>query len=162
LSPDTVRLFHQSYLLWIHPLYLVFSLEKLDGLIRECSELQNVPWQDVVNSPERAGKMAIFYLDMALGATNYSNTIKRLQHSSRSSTFPDESLNSWGTAPSAASLYSKALPCFDIVAKNLRPTLTTIQILLLVCIYSSYRPIGSSQWQLAGLAMRVSLSCLLA
>lgn len=162
LPPKMAWDLHQSYVLWIHPLYLVFSLDKLHVLITECVELQNVPSADMLDSPERAGRMAMFYLVMALGATNYENTIKRLRRTTdpgSSGTFPEDGhslANSWGPAPSAAFLYSKALPYFDILAKDLRPSLTTIQILLLVCIYSSYGPIDSSQWQLAGLAMRVS------
>jgi hypothetical protein len=151
LQPETVKLLQQSYEMWVHPLYLVLSIKMLNNITAECAEVQDAPLADCVRYPERATRMTIFYLVMALGATNHSNTVRQLRRDSGSENLTSRAVN----PPSPTYLYSMALRYFDILAKSLHPSVSFIQILLLVCIYSSYGPTGSSQWQISGLAMRV-------
>jgi hypothetical protein len=47
------------------------------------------------------------------------------------------------------------MQAFQMLSVDLRPSISVIQVLLLACIYSSQSPLGPSQWQLAGFAMRV-------
>lgn len=92
--------------------------------------------------------MGLFYLVMALGAIHRANTIKQLQLDLFHSNLSDK-------AVPPAYLYSMASRYFHLHLEQLRPSIWFIQIILLICIYTFYGPIGSSQWQLAGLAMRV-------
>ena len=96
-------------------------------------------------------EMTIFYLVLSLGAANRMNTIEQLRNQSQQ-TFEMMS----PTASSPSYLYSLSLMCFDCVVDKLCSSLVYMQVILLICIYSSYRPVGSNQWQLSGLAMRVS------
>lgn len=102
--------------------------------------------------------MAMFYLVLALGATNYANTLKQLQNDSDAPPADDVT-----TPPSPPHLYyAQALHYFNRVVQDqdrMETSVAVIQIVLLISIYSSYGqgPIGSSQWQLAGLAMRMAI-----
>ncbi|KAH7176399.1 fungal-specific transcription factor domain-containing protein [Dactylonectria macrodidyma] len=96
--------------------------------------------------------MTIFYLVMALGAINQDNTVKQMQlHPG-----PGSAHRRVPQSRSPAYLYSRALHHFDCNVQHLESSISAIQIVLLVSIYSSYGSIGSSQWQLAGLAMRMA------
>lgn len=144
LLPDEIRLLLRSYKMWVHPLYPLLDLEVLDNLVARCTVLQanSYPHQS------QGQEVSIFYLVMALGATNYTNTLKQLNLDPAQARPSD-------SASSPTYLYSVASKYFLSGEEQLRPSIVFIQIILLVCIYSSYGPIGSSQWQLAGLAMRV-------
>ncbi|KAL3964903.1 hypothetical protein ACCO45_001907 [Purpureocillium lilacinum] len=87
---------------------------------------------------------------MALGAIHRANTIKQLQLDLFHSNVSDK-------AVPPAYLYSMASRYFHLHLEQLRPSIWFIQIILLICIYTFYGPIGSSQWQLAGLAMRTAI-----
>lgn len=143
LSPDEVRLLLQSYKIWVHPLYPLFDLDWLDGLVARCSR------PTASSDDQSQGRdMGLFYLVMALGAIHRANTIKQLQLDPFHSNLSDK-------AVPPAYLYSMASRYFHLHLEQLRPSIWFIQIILLICIYTFYGPIGSSQWQLAGLAMRV-------
>ncbi|OAQ59428.2 fungal specific transcription factor domain-containing protein [Pochonia chlamydosporia 170] len=145
ISPDEVQLLLQSYKLWVHPVYALFDLESLDDLIMKCSAAQS---HNVVGSLGQ--EMSIFYVIMALGATNRPNAVKQLQTDPRKLS-PSEK------APSPAELFTKASQHFQFSMEHLRPSVMFIKALLLICIYCFYHPVGSSQWQLAGMAMRTAV-----
>ncbi|KAK4074901.1 transcriptional regulator family: Fungal Specific TF [Purpureocillium lilacinum] len=147
LPTDEVRLLLQSYIMWVHPLYPLLELEVLDSLITRCSALQVSG-----DGQSQRQDMSMFYLVMALGATNRANTVKQLQLH-----LADPHSDIFDKDPSPCDLYSVAVQYFQLSPEHLRPSVRFIQIILLICIYSSYRPIGSSQWQLAGLAMRAAV-----
>ncbi|KAL7953982.1 fungal-specific transcription factor domain-containing protein [Trichoderma compactum] len=85
--------------------------------------------------PEIAIEMMLFYLVMALGAINVENTLKQMRGQ------PEQE--------------KKFSICTPPTITRLQPSIRFIQIIVMISIYSSYGSIGSSQWQLAGLAMRV-------
>ncbi|KAJ4535815.1 hypothetical protein HRR77_007759 [Exophiala dermatitidis] len=144
LSPESIRLLTRSFKLWILPLYPLFTHTDLDSLVGRCVNFQTTPrTEDFAQSRE----IIVFYLVMALGATNVTNTFKESQNAA-----PPRS-----PLPSASLLYGTALDLFEHNVQHLRPSMSLIQILLLISIYSSYGPSGLSQWQLAGLAMRMAV-----
>lgn len=144
LSPEVIRLLTHSFRIWTLPLYPLFSNKDLGSLVARHENLHTTPRTEIM---ERGCDLIIFYLVMALGAINASNTNKQRPNASSQATH---------TIPSASILYAKALELFEHDVQHLRPSVVLIQILLLISIYSSYGPSGFSQWQLAGLAMRVS------
>ncbi|CAH0023729.1 unnamed protein product [Clonostachys rhizophaga] len=153
LQPDVITLLQKSYEMWVQPLYPLLSHEALDILAKRCGTLQNAPFSELVQSPESCSEMAVFYLAMALGAANHGSTCKQLGSNQGRRSLQEASLS----VPSSAHLYSVALQYFSTLGKDFHSSPTFIQILLLVCIYSSYGPIESSQWQMAGLAMRTAI-----
>jgi hypothetical protein len=101
--------------------------------------------------PEIATEIMLFYLVMALGAINAENTLKQMRGQPE-----QEKMATMSTPrPSPASLCMRVLQLMDENFQRLHPSVRFIQIIVLISIYSSYGSIGSSQWQLAGLAMRV-------
>ena len=148
LTSEEIQLLLRSYEMWVHPLYPLLNLATLHSLVTRCGRLQEERARALEGGmwSQPNDEMAIFYLVMALGAMNRANTEKQLGSRATSSAPP----------VSAAHLYASALRCFYLTTETLQPSILFIQIMLLICIYSSRGPIGSSQWQLAGLAMRVS------
>ncbi|KAH6867577.1 fungal-specific transcription factor domain-containing protein [Thelonectria olida] len=138
--------------MWVHPLYPLIRLETLRRLVERCSSFQGAGNVDRGQTTEKNTEMAIFYLVMALGAINQANTVKQM----RLHPEPGNIHSLPAKKQSPAYLYFRALHHFDSSIQHLRPSVATIQIVLLISIYSSYGPIGSSQWQLAGLAMRMA------
>lgn len=151
LQPDTVKLLQRSYEMWINPLYPLISLQKLSDLTARCANFQADHTEAPAPSSQNAGEMTLFYLIMALGATNRTRTLSQLRPDYISANLP----NSMAVTPSSTYLYSLAMKYFQTLAQNLQPSVSVIKMLLLVCIYSSHSPLGPSQWQLAGFAMRV-------
>lgn len=145
LSSEAIRLLTHSFRIWTLPLYPLFSYKDLDSLVARCGSLQTTPRTE---NTEQSRDLIIFYLVMALGSINASNTIRQRSDALSKPTH---------TVPSASLLYAKALELFEHDVQHLRPSVSLIQILLLISIYSSYGPSGFSQWQLAGLAMRASI-----
>lgn len=155
LSKGETQALLQSYKMWVHPLYPLLNPDFLDRLVVRCCDFEALNNGNCIGDSEMSSQMTIFYLVMALGATNYANTMRqsRVNHNHELGNMNMQEVSYSGFSPPF--LYSKAMKYFDRVAQNLRTSVTAIQITLLISIYSSYGPIGSSQWQLAGLAMRV-------
>ncbi|KAH7157958.1 fungal-specific transcription factor domain-containing protein [Dactylonectria estremocensis] len=152
LSSTDVQLLLRSYEMWIHPLYPLLYLDTLRNIIEKCSGLQVAGNTGSNQHTEQNTDMTIFYLVMSLGAINQDNTIRQLQ-------MRPEIGSAHRRVPqsrSPAYLYSRALHHFDCNVQHLESSISAIQIVLLISIYSSYGSIGSSRWQLAGLAMRMA------
>lgn len=143
LTAKDARLLLTSYQMWVQPLYPLFDPKSLQTLVESCVN------ESAVES-DRSSDMSIFYLVMALGATNYSNTMKEMQTRSQEEITP-----AIDSVLSPSLLYGNGLQYLVGNVPSLKSSISTIQILILICIYSSYGPVGSSQWQLSGLAMRV-------
>lgn len=150
LQPDMVRLLHKSYEMWINPLYPLMSLHKLSDLIERCAKSQATHPMVSSGPTKDISEMATFYLIMALGAMNRARTFSHLSTDDLVD-FPSPT----AVTPSPVMLYSLAMQLFQTLSVDLQPSVSIIQVLLLVCIYSSQSPLGPSQWQLAGFAMRV-------
>lgn len=125
---ETAKGYLTTYIQWVHLTYPIFHKITLDSLV--CSVYED----STTLSP---AQWTIFYLVMAIGEWNQRHL---------SDTSPPQ-----GT--SAAELFSCAMTWFDRVLPL--DGMEGLQIVLLLAIYSSYRPTGSSQWHLAGIAMRV-------
>jgi hypothetical protein len=149
ISDEQVKFLARSFALWILPLFPLLSQDDVDTLLKSCSDKQGEQRRP---DPEQNYETVLFYLMMALGAVNSENTEKYM---------PDQRHSS-DSCPSPSSLYDAALAIFERHIQPLRPSLSTIQVMLLICVYSSYGPSGLSQWQLVGLAMRVCTPTLLA
>jgi hypothetical protein len=143
LPPDEVQLLLGSYRMWVHPLYPLLDIESLERLVATCGTSQT---SDATETQEQ--DMSLFYLVMALGAANRANTIKQLQLEPANYKPSDKTASS-------SFLFSMASQRLYLNAEGIRPSIMFIRTILLICIYSFYEPIGSSQWQLAGMAMRV-------
>lgn len=113
------------YLRWVHTQYPIFHRPALCHLV-----------EAVCGSASEASpfKKVLFYLVMALGAWHHQN-------------FAHDS------PYSATELFGHAMENFD----DVQPLdgIGGLHIVLLLAVYASYRPTGSSQWHLLGIAMRV-------
>lgn len=157
LSSDDINLFLISYKMWILPLYPVLNSDDLDMLIRTHTEETGEEDSHMrQGGSEKDIRRMVFYMVMALGAVNAANTIQQARKQSRHK----ELLDFDASRPSPISLCTRVLQLIDYNSHVLRPSAGLIQVFILIAIYSSYGPIGSSQWQLAGFAMRVFLSLL--
>ncbi|KAF2132860.1 hypothetical protein P153DRAFT_284251 [Dothidotthia symphoricarpi CBS 119687] len=139
--------------MWIEPLYPILDPGTLENLV--ASSLTS-PINDTIHPVQAAKqnmKMASFYLVMALGAINIKNFFKQSQVRSNQGLFQNPS----ASRRSAADLYGEAIKCMDISTQHHVPSILFIQILLLISIYSLHGPVASSQWQLAGSAMRMAI-----
>ncbi|KAI5464195.1 fungal-specific transcription factor domain-containing protein [Mariannaea sp. PMI_226] len=143
LTPERAQFLLKSYQMWVDPIYPLLDPEYLERLVDSCGS----------GSTAEAEEMAVFYFVMALGATNCVSTRRQMQAENTDGRMK----YSPSFAPSPSYLYSKGLQCIDDNVHFLKPSLAAIQIILLICIYSSYGPVGSSQWQLSGLAMRMAI-----
>lgn len=144
LSSGDIQQLLRSYQMWIHPLHPLFDLESLETLISSCQRYKPHGTDELCGDSPRYSDMTLFYLVMALGAANYENLLKQ-----------EPTLIKSTSRPAPSYLYSKAMQFFDRNPRRLDTSICTIQTLLLISIYSSFGPVGSGQWQLAGLAMRV-------
>lgn len=151
LTAENSEALLRSYRMWIHPLYPLLRLESLEGLVARCCSLQTINGD--AGEVARRGEMSIFYLVMALGATHYKNTNRQVHvtHQQRNT----QELDAAMLPP--AYLYSRAMHYFDWNIQSVQDSISTIQTLLLISIYSCYGPVGSNQWRLVGLAMRVNM-----
>ncbi|KAH6653071.1 hypothetical protein BKA67DRAFT_308513 [Truncatella angustata] len=138
LSSEIVQDLLHSYEMWIHTLYPLMDLEYLRNLVRKCKDSQTSA-QDM--------ELAIVYLVLALGVKQQPP--KPGKPWSSSNTQEPSTL-----MPLSSRLYSRAIKCLSH-SSAYTPSIMLIQIILLISIYGSYESVESSQWQLAGLAMRV-------
>nr|UMZ45367.1 hypothetical protein [Paramyrothecium roridum] len=153
LSSADARLLLQSYEMWIQPLYPLLHVDELRSIVKNCQDQQTTSAAETNRDGRQHAEMVIFYLVMALGAINRTNTVDHMRLRDRSShhVAPSPASNL-----SPAALYLKSLYYFDHGNQNLQPSIYNIQVIILISIYGSYGPVGSSQWQLAGLAMRMA------
>lgn len=155
LSSDDISLFLTSYKTWILPLYPILNSEDLDKLMRTYTEeVGKDDSQMTQGGSEKDIELMMFYMTMALGAINAANTIQQVRKESHHK----DLLGFDASTPSPRSLCTRVLQLIDYSSHILRPSVGLIQVFVLIAIYSSYGPTGSSQWQLAGFAMRVLLS----
>jgi hypothetical protein len=152
LTPETIILLLRSFQMWVQPLYPLLHHADLERLGVKYSDPQTLSTDDHPKDGDSDPDELVFCLVMALGAVCLPNTTKELRESP--SREVQQSVNP--IMCSANSIFSRALHLFDRCdGQGSRPTLGMIQCMLLVSIYGMYAPIGSSQWQLTGLAMRV-------
>jgi hypothetical protein len=155
LSSDDIDLFLVSYKMWILPLYPVLNSDDLDMLVRRYTEeVGEDDSQSRQHGLEKSLELMIFYMVMALGAINAESTTQQVRSQSNQKDL--SSIEASRQLP--ISLCTRVLQLIDYNSHMLRPSVSFIQVFVLIAIYSSYGPIGSSQWQLAGFAMRVLLS----
>ncbi|KAL7941282.1 fungal-specific transcription factor domain-containing protein [Trichoderma barbatum] len=152
-SSNDVNLFLQSYKMWIQPLYPILNSDDLDIIVSRYSEDPGVDSLNCEEWPERSTKLMLFYLVMALGAINATNTLKEFRRQLEQ----EELIDMQSTRPSPVLLCTQVLQLMDDNFQKLHPSVGFIQVILMISIYSSYGPIGSGQWQLAGLAMRMAI-----
>ncbi|KAK4065622.1 transcriptional regulator family: Fungal Specific TF [Trichoderma harzianum] len=153
LSSSDVDLFSQSYKMWILPVYPILTSDDLDKMVSRYNEAPGLDNSECRQQPEIVTEMMLFYLVMALGAINAENTLKQMRGQPE-----QEGMYSISTPrPSPVSLCMRVLQLMDENFQKLHPSVRFIQIIVLISIYSSYGSIGSSQWQLAGLAMRMAI-----
>lgn len=146
----------RSYVKWIQPLYPLFDSKTLEATVKTCQELEATDEHRHDPSAQRALNMAEYYLVLALGAIHSGNTNNeavREEHSRDTSR-----LSSPKRDPTR--LYLKSLEYFDLGSTDLQSSILLIRVILLMCIYGSHGKVGLGQWQLAGLAVRVSLTAL--
>lgn len=143
--------------MWILPLYPVLNSHDLDMLSRTYTEETGEEDSQMrQGESEKDIQLMIFYMVMALGAVNAANTSQQI----RKQSCHKDLLGLDASRPSPTSLCTRVLQLIDYNSHILRPSVGLIQVFILIAIYSSYGPIGSSQWQLAGFAMRVLLGLL--
>ncbi|KAL5083027.1 hypothetical protein Trisim1_002249 [Trichoderma cf. simile WF8] len=153
LSSSDVHLFSESYKMWILPVYPILTSDDLDMMVSRHNEGPELGNPECRQQPEVAIEMMRFYLAMALGAINAENTLKQM----RGQPEQGKTFSTSTPRPSPVSLCMRVLQLMDENFQKLHPSVRFIQIIVLISIYSSYGSIGSSQWQLAGLAMRMAI-----
>jgi hypothetical protein len=97
--------------------------------------------------------LTTYYLVLALGVIHVSS--KHPENEQQS--FRDYQNSNFSGGLSSEALFIKALETMNFSSQTLQPSIPMIQIVLLICIYGSYKPSGNRQWQLAGIAIRVWL-----
>ena len=147
VDPNRATVLAQAFCTWVTPLYPIFSPDDIDSMILRCVALEAANPSGVNRTPGESRELAIFYLVMALGAIYEEDAAKRVRQAPATS--------SQGT--SSTSWHERALAYIDAGARSLSPSVSSIQILLLMSMYSMHSPVASSQWQLIGSAMRVGL-----
>lgn len=143
LTADVIQLLACSFTLWILPIYPLVCAKDLEDLVTRCKHIES---GDAADARLDVYEVMTFYLIMALGAVNVKNTLNERPDIPGRNT----------VLPAADDLRNKAVNLFQKTPRGSPPSLPLIRVLLLMCIYSSYGANGLSQWQLAGLAMRVS------
>ncbi|KAL6900581.1 fungal-specific transcription factor domain-containing protein [Trichoderma evansii] len=140
--------------MWILPIYPILNSNDLDLLISKYNEVSGGDDSQLrQGGSDKDIELMIFYMVMALGAVNAANTIQQIRIPSDQKALLDFS----ASRPSPTSLCTRVLRLIDYNSHILRPSIGFIQVFSLISIYSSYGPIGSSQWQLAGFAMRMAV-----
>lgn len=143
----------EPYVKWVQPLYPLFETATLEETVKTCQELEATDEHSHDHSPQHALRMAEYYLVLALGAVhsgNVSDEAVRDQHSGDTPRLPSPKRD-------PTRLYLKSLEFFDSGSSDLQASILLIRVVLLMCIYGSHGKVGLGQWQLAGLAIRVSL-----
>ena len=124
----------------------------LQPLFDESHTLRTVPENGELN-PSNDSALTIFYLFMAFGAVHIDQTDVE---DDRIAYMANQQAALSGL--SASTRYARALESPAFIANLLRPGIQLIQIMLLVFSCGTCRPSGNGLWQLAGTAMRASLS----
>lgn len=145
IDSDRATVLAQAFREWVLPLYPIFSSDDIESVRVRCIALEATQSPSVDRSPQESSELAIFYLIMSLGAVYEDGAAKRVR---RAPADPSQ-----GTP--SASWYERALKYIDAGARSLVPSVSLIQILLLMSMYSMHSPVASTQWQLVGSAMRV-------
>lgn len=134
LSWETTQDLFKVYVQWVHTTYPIFHVSKIEDTVHM------VHREPLTASP---AQQTIYYLVMAIGAWH---KLHSQDDQGLPCTYPAELFNL------AILWVDRVLPLDGIEG---------LQIVLLLAIYSSYRPAGSSQWHLLGIAMRVRMPILL-
>jgi hypothetical protein len=135
----------QAFCVWVLPLYPIFSPDDVDSMVLRCITLEAANSSNVNRSPGESRELAMFYLVMTLGAIYEEDAAKRVRQA-QATLSQDTSSASW---------YERALVYVNAGAKSLIPSVSLIQVLLLMSVYSMHSPVASTQWQLVGSALRV-------
>lgn len=140
LSPEAIDVLLSSFKMWIQPLYPLLNDEELSQIQEKASSLPaGKQYPEAIHTS----------LIMALGAVNLSHTAKEQQAVAID----------YSRLPTASAFYEEAVGLFEACSQAFRPSPSLITTLLLFCIYSSYAATKDTQWQLAGISMRVSELC---
>lgn len=142
-----------SYLRWIQPLYPLFEAENLKATTKTCQELEARNEHGHDHLPEHALKMAEYYLVLALGAIHDGKFNEQVGHREQ----PPDPRCRPSPKRDPVRLYLKSLEYFELGSSDLQPSILLIRVILLMCIYGSHGKASLGQWQLAGIAVRVSL-----
>ncbi|KAA8909979.1 fungal-specific transcription factor domain-containing protein [Sphaerosporella brunnea] len=140
LTPEFASMLLGRYMQWVHSVYPLFTPEFHEQVLKPlCSS------QAGCESAQDATVMAMFYLIMALGAVHIKgdSAAEQNQHNISPNSLFTRALAILGTL-----LKTEPLPSSSVVMP---------QIIVLICIYGSYRPSGNAQWQLSGIAMRMCI-----
>lgn len=142
LSPYVLQVLVRSFSLWIVPWLPLLGETSLKRLIAASQSLLRLR---ASATPEQACDSTTLWLVLALGSVYLPSTLKQLHLSA--------SGHNW---PTPEALYAKALETFQNCSESLRSSRHLIQVLLLVACYSSHEHSDAGQWQLVGVALRVS------
>lgn len=142
-----------AYFDWVHPLVPILSSafreQVLERLSRENDQEQQQAW----DTPTERVSLVIYYLVLALGAIHSNSHVKCVGNHVGYLEFQ----HALSTASiSIDALYLKALDVLDSLPPMPQASVSMIQVLLLICTFGAYKPSGNRQWQLVGMAMRVS------
>lgn len=144
----------RSYQIWIHPLYPLFDMETLCASMRANREQEAAGISLSDQTAEYKLQMAEYYLVLALGAIHQGRSTDHFR-------VDTEDLGGQsGPRRDPARLYLKSLEYFNTYSGDLPSSIPVIRVILLRCIYGFSGKVGYSQWQMAGLAMRVSFATL--
>lgn len=127
VSPAHVRVLFHSYILWVHPLYPLLQPSMLDSL----ATLVGQPEDGIAQDAKHCTDMVMFFLVMALGATNYANTLKHLQQLQQGDN--DAQSAELSTPPSPPHLYyAQALHYFNRGVQNEDRMETSVAVIQIV------------------------------
>lgn len=146
---DSAALLARAFCAWVTPLYPIFSSGDIDSMLVRCIALEAAQSFVAEPSPRDTSDLAIFYLVMSLGAIHQQGTVRRTRQ-------PPAAMSQ---GLSSGSLFDRALRYINAGAGSFVPSVSSIQTLLLLSLYSMHGPVASTQWQIVGSAMRVRHHC---
>lgn len=147
VDPENANLFARAFRRWVIPLYPILSTNSIELILERCIALETIDSSIAGRSPSDTSDLAIFYLVMSLGAVHEQDRARQARNSHTDLT----------QGVTAMSLYARALRYINAGSQFLVPSVPSIQMLLLVSLYSMHDSVATTQWQLVGRAMRVSL-----
>lgn len=156
LTPQICKYLLACYAKWVQPMFPLFdplyAHVVLEPFITSPHQQDDIPGfesQKVI--------MIICLLVLALGAVHVTPQEHGSEEQAGYLEYQD-ALSSKKLSPDL--LFVEALNHLDSISQVMQPSIPSIQILLLVCIYGGYKPSGNRQWKLAGIAIRVTYSLL--
>jgi hypothetical protein len=154
LTPRMSKYLLNCYSKWVQPMFPLFD-QSYTKVVLEPFSMNLSQHEDITTSGHESQRviMIIYLLVLALGAVH----VTPHDHGSEEQLYYVEYQDAFSSKKlSPDLLFVEALNHLDNMSQVMQPSIPLIQIVLLICIYGGYKPSGNRQWQLSGIAIRVT------